>query len=335
MQTVTVEEMNEEYIIVDTRTPKEYKDHHIPGAVSIPLFENLQHHEIGYLYKQVSITDAYNVALDYAQSNVPRILESFNKYKNKKLLIYCARGGLRSGIIVAFLNHYGFDASKLVGGIKKFRNNVIQDLETIRIPPIILLHGLVGAGKTKYIEQLKNKIDLEHCAQHMSSVFGAIGLTPNSQKQFLFELHKQLKEMQYKPFIFVEFESRKIGNVEIPTRFWEAMMKGKVWFLEVDREKRVERYLKVFPQDEMHKKQYIEIIKSLKGKMSNKILEEIREAFEADNYKKAWSLLWEHHYDPSYEHGTKHIKIERVIDANDFDKTLQMLRRYEDEQNKI
>ncbi|MBS3127615.1 tRNA 2-selenouridine(34) synthase MnmH [Candidatus Woesearchaeota archaeon] len=333
METIRVEEFEkEDFVIVDTRTPREYQNHHIPGAVSVPLFENMQHHEVGYLYKQVSIAEAYTTALEYAQQNVPRILSSFEPYKNKKILVYCARGGLRSGIIVAFLKHYGYDAIKLVGGMKAYRNKVLQDLEVLRIPPIILLHGLVGAGKTKYIEKLDNAIDLEGCAQHRSSLFGAIGLHPNSQKQFLIELRKQLLKVQDKPFIFVEFESRKIGNVEIPKHFWEQMMKAEIWFLDVDLKKRVERYLHVFPQDKEHQQKYIQLMQSLKGRIPNEIYQQIIEAFEQENYFKAWELLWKHHYDPTYIHGTRHLKMARTIDANDFEKTLKMLQLYQREE---
>ena len=329
MDLITPDQITDEYIIIDTRAPKEYQDHHIPNAISIPLFDDLQRHEIGFLYKQVSIPDAYNVALDYAQVNTPRILKSFEKYKDKKLLIYCSRGGLRSGIIASFLKHYNYNVTKLKGGMKSYRNQVLKDLEMLKIPKIILIHGLVGAGKTEYIKRLENKIDLEECAQHMGSAFGAITKKPNSQKQFLFELRNQLRNVQDKPFIFVEFESRRIGNVEIPRRFWEAMARAEIWFLDVDLKKRVHRYLKVFPQDKEHQKQYIEIAKTLRGNMSNEILNKIIEAFEKEDYELAWSLLWEHHYDPAYQHGTKHLKFTKTIDANDFEKTLKLLREYE------
>ena len=134
---------------------------------------------------------------------------------------------MRSASIVRILSKNGFTVSQMYGGYKKYRRYVIDKLKK-KIPPLIVLHGKTGVGKTLILQNLPSYIDLEGLAQHRSSLFGAINKIPNNQKNFEAFLVQKLNKLSLDFPVFIEGESRKVGNVFIPENIANAMKKGAI-----------------------------------------------------------------------------------------------------------
>src|SRR3989344_6224832 len=183
---------------------------------------------------------------------------------------------MRSGIIASLLESIGFKVLQVEGGYKSFRNYVLDNLQDLKLKPkVICLYGLTCTGKTKLLEKLPNSLDLEALAQHRSSLLGAVGLKPNSQKRFENLLLHRLQELQHNYLIFIEGESRKIGSVEVPISLFKAMKKGKNFLITRSFDLRVQECLQEYFSDEKNVAEIKELIPRLRELLSNKRKEEI------------------------------------------------------------
>ncbi len=308
-----VEELikSENFIIIDTRTPAEFKEAHIPKAINIPLFTNEERAIVGTLYKQEGKNIAIKEGINIFSKKMPTMMEDYFKFKNKKLLIYCWRGGMRSKVIVNFLDALGFYVKQLEGGHKAYRNYVLNYFKSINFKPkLTVLYGLTGAGKTELLHELEDTIDLEDIAQHRSSLLGKIGLKPRSQKMFDAILFDKLKELENKKNIFIEGESRKIGKVEMPEFLWQKMKKSKKIKITCPLKDRAKRIIKEYFSNITKKDldYIIEILPKLKQKLSNKVIEELRSNINNKEYEQFTITMLEKYYDPLYEHTINEIK---------------------------
>jgi len=326
MNTLTCNHITADYLIIDTRSPKEFEDHHIPRAINVPLLDNLERHEVGYLYKQVSVKQAYEKGIDIISKKLGKLTEQFLKFRNKNIIVYCARGGLRSRSITLFLENLNFNAFQLEGGMKSYRNFILEKLKNFNYPKMIVLQGYTGTGKTKYIENLNNSIDLEKCANHQSSLFGGIGLKPNSQKMFTFLLYENLIRIKDEKFIFIEGEARKIGNVHIPEELWNKMLSSYHIMLEASIGIRTKNIVENYPDIKKHEEEYVDIIKKLKQWFSKDLTDNIVEKLKQGNYDFVVKNLLEKYYDVKYKHFMEKVKINETLIANDFNSTLKILK---------
>ncbi len=179
----TWQSVNTEYI--DVRSPKEFESGHIPGAVSIPLLENKERESIGILYKNFGQQKAIERGYEYLDGKLDDFNKQFKELPHDKLLVvYCARGGMRSQVITSLCNHLSFDARQLTGGYKAFRNWNLAELNKIEFQCPVVLHGKTGVGKTLVLNRIDNSLDLEGLADHRGSLFGGIGKSPVTQKTF-------------------------------------------------------------------------------------------------------------------------------------------------------
>ncbi|MSR86470.1 tRNA 2-selenouridine(34) synthase MnmH, partial [Candidatus Woesearchaeota archaeon] len=199
-----------EYVFVDVRSPKEFIEDHIPGAINIPLFSNEERAIVGTLYKQVGKDVAIDKGLEIVGHKLPEMIQEYQTLKEKRIIVYCWRGGMRSGSVVGLLQSLKFDVVQLENGYKDYRRFVREQLDRVHIPSLVILYGLTGSGKTEILGKIKNSIDLEGLAQHRGSIFGDIGLTQRSQKMFESLLLKRLIELQQEKVVFIEGESRRI-----------------------------------------------------------------------------------------------------------------------------
>lgn len=269
-------ELAKHHPVIDVRSPGEYMHAHIPGAHSLPLFTDEERKVVGTTYKQQSREQAIKIGLDYFGSNMRKMVEAAEEITKKNtettnancLLIYCWRGGMRSGAVSWLMDIYGFKVYTLVGGYKKFRNYA---LDTFRQPlPISILGGYTGSGKTELLHALhqhgESIIDLEGLANHKGSAFGSIGM-PQQPSQEMFEnklaleLRKtivnselSIKETPDSPLpihhspIWLEDESQRIGLVNIPHEFWKTMRQSPVYFLEIPFEERLTHIVQEYGQ---------------------------------------------------------------------------------------
>lgn len=231
MKEITAEQLMEQWhaVPVDVRSPIEYEESHIPGAVNIPLFTNEERIEIGTLYKQKGNMAARWRAMEIVAPKIPAILEAIKDVQESvgRTIIYCARGGMRSGAVAVFLELAGLEAIRLAGGYKAYRQFILERLPSLIPNQAIVLHGMTGTGKTELLQKLKKKgypvLDLEEMAGHRGSLFGEMGIEKegNNQKTFDSLLYEGLKEIKGSAFFIIEAESQRIGKARQPEKLYQ------------------------------------------------------------------------------------------------------------------
>lgn len=250
--------------VLDVRSPGEYIHAHIPGAFSLPLFDDDQRKIIGTTYKQQSREKAIKAGLDFfgpkmkfmieevekiSQAAGGKMINTLNYEDSATVLVHCWRGGMRSNAVAWLLNLYGFNVYLLDGGYKAYRNYVSQQFEKDYYFKI--LGGYTGSGKTYLLHQLQNNlqpvIDLEGLARHKGSAFGGIG-QPEQPSQEMFEnlLAKALVETAAGTPAWLEDESQRIGRLNIPHSIWNLMRRSPLYFLDIPFEKRLEHIIKEY-----------------------------------------------------------------------------------------
>lgn len=210
--------------IVDVRSPAEFAIDHIPGAINCPVFDNDQRRIVGTLYKQVGAFEARRVGAAIVAENIAMHLrETFaDKPPKWKPMIYCWRGGMRSGSMTTVLRMVGWDAQQLAGGYKGWRRHVIDQLALLS-PQLQfrVIAGATGSAKTRVLQDLAELghqvLDLEGLANHKGSLLGAVPGTPQpSQTGFETLIAAVLETFDLARPVYVEAESRKIGRLTVP-----------------------------------------------------------------------------------------------------------------------
>jgi tRNA 2-selenouridine synthase len=238
----------QEMPVLDVRSPKEFHHAHIPGSISFPLFSDEERHVIGTAYKQEGREKAIRIGLTSFGSSLVQMVSKAEKivgdHPSRELIVHCWRGGMRSGAVSWLLDFYGFKVYVIRGGYKSFRNFAISLFSKNR--KMITLGGYTGSGKTEVLHELsrmgKNVIDLEGIASHKGSAFGHLGMgTQPGQEQFENILAMQLIAADKKEGpLWVESESQRIGNVNIPLLFFENMKREPLVFLNIPFSKRLD-----------------------------------------------------------------------------------------------
>jgi tRNA 2-selenouridine synthase len=258
MQTVPFDEsLLDSHTLVDVRTPLEYAEDHIPGAVNVPLLTNEERVEIGILYKQTGPLAARKRGLELTSPRFPAMVREIDLHAGgRPILVYCWRGGLRSKTVAVILDLTGYKALQLEGGYKTYRNHVVTYFEKFTPPgPLVVIHGLTGVGKTTFIHGLSREkysvIDLEGLARHRGSAFGALGLDrPPGQKQFESMLWDEFRKGKSGRPVILEGESRRIGMLSLPGNMYDVMAESiKVW-CDASIETRVARLIKEYGKQE-------------------------------------------------------------------------------------
>lgn len=207
-------------IYVDVRSQSEYNKEHIPNAINIPILDDDERKVVGTMYKKFGSREAIRKGLQIAGLKLNQILSEFSKLygSNTKIIVYCSRGGMRSGTVVSLLQSFSLPIFKLESGYKGYREYININLPIIiKQKKFITLYGSTGVAKTKLLKSLENDgyciLDLESCANHRGSILGFIGQgVPNSQKMFESLVFDSLMKSTSN-IIFTEGESRRIGSV--------------------------------------------------------------------------------------------------------------------------
>jgi tRNA 2-selenouridine synthase len=231
--------------VLDVRSPGEFEQAHIPRAYSLPLFTNEQRKVVGTAYKQENRETAIKIGLGYFGPNMRSVVEEVEKLTNSKsgeVLIHCWRGGMRSGAVAWLLDLYGFKVTLLEGGYKAYRNWILEQFE--KDYNFKIIGGYTGSAKTDLLLDLANDnhaiIDLEGIAHHRGSALGGINQPPQpSQEMFENILATQLHKHSNADFIFLEDESQRVGNMQIPNAVWETMKNSTVYFFDIPFEERL------------------------------------------------------------------------------------------------
>jgi tRNA 2-selenouridine synthase len=233
--------------VIDTRSPAEYAEDHVPGAISAPVLDDDERAKVGTLYKQVSQFDAKKLGAALLAKNVAHHVETLfaGKAKDWRPLVYCWRGGKRSGAMAHVLREIGWDATTLQGGYKAYRRWVVAQLEEVpQQMKFTVVHGPTGSGKSRLLAALARAggqvLDLEGLAAHRGSVLGGLPGQPQpSQKMFESRLLAALGALDAARPVFVEGESKKIGQLQVPDSLMAAMRASRCVRLDASVDTRV------------------------------------------------------------------------------------------------
>lgn len=295
--------------ILDARSPGEFALDRLPGAVSWPVLSDDERREVGTEYKQVDPFEARKRGAAMVARNIARHLDAHTESlpRTWRPLVYCWRGGQRSGTLAWFLDQIGFRATVLAGGYKAFRKAVIADLETLpsRLQYRVVC-GKTGTGKTHLLAALQRRgaqvLDLEGLACHRGSVLGLHPGRPQpSQKAFETAIWAALRRFDPARPVFVESESKKVGNLRVPEGLILSMRSSpdliRVELPDVERLRWLMQDYAFFFDDPALFETQLQALVPLRGRA---VVDAWIQAARAGDWAGAYSDLMQRHYDPGY-----------------------------------
>ena len=305
--------------IIDVRSPLEFAEDHIVGAINCPVLSDLERQKVGTIYKKESSFKAKIIGSSLTAKNIAFHID--NNFMEKKgswqPLIYCWRGGQRSKAFSIVLSEVGWRTNQLKGGYKEYRNQVINFLDNIGPKlKITLISGKTGSAKTKILKSIENEggqiLDLEGLANHKGSLLGKIpDLIQPSQKFFESLIFNKIQKLNLKDKIYIEAESSKIGNIHIPKSIWKKMINSPR--IEISANVELRAKFLVSDYDYMCNDPTLinPIIKGLKNRLSKKLFDEWTNLIDRKKWFDLTKSFLENHYDPSYSSNT--IKNDRKV----------------------
>jgi tRNA 2-selenouridine synthase len=294
--------------LLDARTPSEYAEDHIPGALSAPVLSDAERAEVGTLYKQVSPFEAKKLGGALVARNVSALVEKHfrDKPKDWRPLVYCWRGGKRSGAMAHILREIGWEAATLEGGYRAYRRWVVGQLDMVPGRySYVVIHGPTGSGKSRLLGALAGAgaqvLDLETLAAHRGSVLGTLPDRPQpSQKMFESQLYAALARLDPSRPVFVEGESKKIGQLQVPDGLLARMRASRCVALEASLDTRVALLLEEyrhFVAEPAALERQLDCLAALHGR--DKIAQ-WKALVAAGAWREFVSRLLLEHYDPAY-----------------------------------
>ncbi|MCF8378385.1 MAG: tRNA 2-selenouridine(34) synthase MnmH [Bacteroidales bacterium] len=325
--------LSESIPVIDVRSPGEFQQGHIPGAYNIPIFSDDDRKIVGTLYKKSGRDTAIFAGLELVGPKLAELVKSARKLaSDKKLLVHCWRGGLRSKNMAWLFELSGLSVTLLEGGYKAYRR-YIRDNQA-EYSNLIVLGGYTGSGKSEILGLLKKAgkqvIDLEGLANHKGSAFGHIGqLEQPTTEQFENDLfHGILKFTKHDP-IWVEDESRAIGRVSIPEPFFLNMRLAPVLFVEIPFANRVNRLINEYAL--FDKKKLKDAVNRISKRLGGQNVKCACNAIDQDNFEEAATILLTY-YDKAYLKGLSNRNAEFVkrinFDNLDFESILKEIVKH-------
>jgi len=335
IQKITIEEflsLAKQHPVLDVRSPGEYKHAHIPSANSLPLFSDEERKQVGTAYKQQSREAAIKIGLDFFGPKMRKMVEEVEALPELKgtqisedgqrpstnVLIHCWRGGMRSAAVAWLLDMYGFKVFLLTGGYKAYRKWVLAQFE--KDYNFNIIGGYTGSGKTLLLHTLQNEgkttVDLERMANHRGSAFGAMENIPQPRQEMfenllaesLFAASCSLAggedshaiNDQRSSAIFLEDESQRIGNLQIPMPLWYTMRKAPVYFMDIPFEERLNYITEEYGKQS--KERLTEAVLRIQKRLGGLETKNAIRFLEESNYKESFRILLSY-YDKWYYKG--------------------------------
>lgn len=305
---VNVAQLDEFDEIIDVRSEGEFAEDHIPGAINLPVLNNAERERVGTIYKQVSSFDAKKIGAALVSANIARHINAImlERPRDWRPLVYCWRGGGRSGALAHVLAQIGWKVGQLDGGYKAYRRAILEELPALPARyDWRVVCGMTGTGKSRLLRALQAQgaqvLDLEELAAHRGSVLGNLPdeLQP-SQKMFESRVWHALKHLSPDRPVFVESESRKIGRLRVPPELIDAMWQSSCVVIEAPIPVRVallmDEYVHFLSDAKLLNAQ-LDCLRSLHGGA-------VIDDWQAMAHDGKWSQLTEEllvrHYDPAY-----------------------------------
>ncbi len=294
--------------VIDVRSPAEFADDHLPGAINYPVLDDAERIQVGTLYKQESPFAAKKVGAARVARNIARHIETqlLDKPRDWRPLVYCWRGGQRSGAFTHILRQIGWDACRLEGGYKNWRRQVIEQLALLPGQQNFrVISGATGSGKSRLLETLAAQgaqvLHLEELAAHKGSVLGTLpGAAQPSQRSFESRLYSALAAFEPSQPVFVEAESRRIGLLQLPDALLAALRHSPGFRIEASSAARVDFLLRDYDYFLANPAWLSERLGYLRGLQANETLERWQQLIEMREFPTLVNELLEQHYDPLY-----------------------------------
>ncbi|MEG3637788.1 tRNA 2-selenouridine(34) synthase MnmH [Magnetococcus sp. PR-3] len=300
--------------IIDVRSPGEYGQGHLPGAVSMPLFTDEERAEVGTTYKQVGPEQAFTLGLDRVGPKMSHFVQRAKEIApDGDIKVYCWRGGKRSGSMGWLLAQAGFKTQVLKGGYKAYRTYLHSELE--KPLKLAIVGGMTGSGKTDILHQLAQRgeqvIDLEGIAHHRGSAFGAVGLPDQpTNEQFWNQVFDHLQKLDPQRTIWMEDESRSIGRVTVPEPLFQQKEQAPVYAVEVQTALRVAYLKEVYASHPVEELQGA--LQKIERRLGRRDTVEMQQALaEGDMDRVTRRLLG--YYDKMYQHGLARRASDQVV----------------------
>ena len=309
--------LREKLPLVDARSEGEFEQSHIPGAINIPILNNAERIQVGTLYKQAGPEKATLKGFELVGPRFHLIQrEALRNFLDKKIILYCWRGGMRSQILSWLLTQVGFDVYRLAGGYKTYRTFTFNE---VRKPyPLLVLGGKTGAAKTVLLQKLKERgeqvVDLEGLANHKGSSFGAIGLPAQpTVEQFENLLAEQLRVINPHEVIWVENESRRIGRIILPDSFYLQLTQSpriEIEKTDAERMAHIASEYAALDQAELSAA-VLRLQKRLGGDRTKQAVEAIQA-----NQPEIWIPILLQYYDKTYTYDLDRHEVSKTIHLN-------------------
>ena len=296
-------------LLVDLRSPGEYRESTIPGALNVPLLDNVERSLVGIAYKQDGPGKARELAMEIVAPRLPQFIYDFkNIAPDRVVTVFCWRGGERSHFAGCILDAVGFKVNRVRGGIKAYRRHVLKYFCRELPHRAVVVYGLTGVGKTDLLLKLKDRgfpvLDLEGLAAHRGSVFGKIGQPPSpGQKMFEALIEYNLRRAEKNGFFLVECESRRLGNLFVPGSILQAMHNGYRFLAYAPLRVRVERIKRAYINGIAGSSSaFRDAVARLTKYIGKNRVVELNKWLDDGEFDKVVEFLLEHYYDPLYKY---------------------------------
>jgi len=297
------------HTLIDARSPAEFAEDHLPGAVNWPVLDNDERREVGTEYVQVSAFDAKKIGAAMVARRIGELLQAHvqDKPRDWQPLVYCWRGGKRSGTLAWFLDQIGFRTALVQGGYKAFREQVREQLATLPLRfDYVVIAGRTGSGKTRLLQALAEAgaqvLDLEALAKHRGSVLGGLPFEPQpSQKAFETQVWTALSAFDPSRPVYVESESRKIGQLQVPTGLLDRMRSdGRVVMVTMPDDARVQLLVEEYGFFAGQLERFCGHLDTLIDLRGRDTVEHWQALARDGRWAEVFAELMRRHYDPLY-----------------------------------
>lgn len=297
---------------IDVRSPAEFAEDHVPGAMSLPVLSNAERAEVGTIYVQQDRFLARKVGAALVSRNAAAHLEGplADRPGGWRPLVYCWRGGQRSRSFASILKEIGWRTDTIAGGYKAYRKLVVGALYEAPVAArVVLVGGGTGTAKTRLLTHIADAggqmIDLEAMAEHRGSLFGPMGAVQPSQKMFESRLAQALAGLDPDRPVFVEAESSKIGDIVLPPSLWKVMIAAPRYEVKAPLEARAGHLVRSYPDMTADADRLEAVLAKLVRYHGHDRVDAWRALAAAGDYARMAAELVTEHYDPKYTRITR------------------------------